>query len=427
MGERLMRAINVIVVMICLLLPNAVFAQKRDITEKDIFSFTWIGDTQISPDGSRAVYVQTTVNAKRDGYDTALYLLDTSQAMAPARRLTNGPHDAQPRWSPDGMQIAFTRAVEKEGKPQPAQLYLLSLAGGEPVQVSAMEKGVSSPQWSPNGSYLAALSETPIVPEPKGEKKEGAKGEEHKSDVRIITKAVYRNNGSGYLDTKDVEQMYLFRVAEVGAKPVTALQITAGRFPVDGFVWHPSSSQIYYTSEHVDEPYFDLPHNEIYSVEVPSASAAGGEKTTPLSVLVAKLTFDAAGLAISPDGKRMAFHGEDQPLAKPRSHQQADLFVMDIDAARSEPGTARARNLTANYDYEVGGGVGGDNTAPRGGGRGGLVWTSDGRSILDVVGKQGSALLVSIDATTGAVKELTAEKQAVVGFSVKPDGTRCWH
>ena len=96
------------------------------------------------------------------------------------------------------------------------------------------------------------------------------------------------------------------------------------------------------------------------------------------------------------------------------------MFVLDLDAKRG----SAAANLTANYDYEVGGGVGGDNTAPRGGGRGGLVWTADGKSIIDVVGKQGSALLVSIDATTGAVKELTAEKQAVVGFSVKPDGTK---
>src|SRR5580698_7339143 len=151
-GERIMRAKNVIVMVVCLLLSTAMVAQKRNITEKDIFSFTWIGDTQLSPDGSHAVYVQTTVNAKRDGYDTALYLLDTSQPMMAARRLTNGPHDAQPRWSPDGTQIAFTRAVEKDGKSQPAQLYVLSLAGGEPVQVSAIDKGVSSLEWAANGS-----------------------------------------------------------------------------------------------------------------------------------------------------------------------------------------------------------------------------------------------------------------------------------
>jgi len=422
-GECLMHAKNLIVMVACLLLSSALIAQKRNITEKDIFSFTWIGDTQLSPDGARAVYVQTTVNVKRDGYDTALYLLDTSYPMAPARRLTNGPHDAQPRWSPDGMQIAFTRAMEKDGKPQPAQLYLLSLGGGEPVQVSAVEKGVGSPQWAPNGSYIAVLSETPIVPEPKVEKKD-IKVEEHKSDVRIITKAVYRNNGTGYIDTKDATQLYLFKVAEVGAKLVTARQMTAGRFSVDGFVWHPSSSYLYYTSEHVDEPYYDLPHNEIYVVDTSAEGAGKDAKMLPLSTQVAKLTFEGSGLAISPDGKHIAFHAEDQPLTKPRSHQQTDLFVLDVDRMQSAPAILPLHNLTASYDYEVGGGVGGDNTAPRGGGRGGLTWTSDGRSLIDVAGKEGSALLVSIDASTGAVKELTAEKQAVVGFTVKPDGTK---
>jgi dipeptidyl aminopeptidase/acylaminoacyl peptidase len=419
-----MRAKNVIATVVCLLLTSAMFAQKRNITEKDIFDFTWIGDTQLSPDGSRAAYVQTTVNAKRDGYDTAIYLLDTAQPMVPARRLTNGPHDAQPRWSPDGTQLAFTRAVEKEGKPQPGQLYVLSLAGGEPVQVSSMEKGVGSPQWAPNGTCIAVVSETPIVPEPKTDKKDGAKtdehkAEEHKSDVRIITKAVYRNNGTGYIDAKEASQLYLFYTAKIGSKPVTPLQVTGGRFPVSEFAWHPSSNEIYYASEHVDEPYYDLPHNEIYVLGVPADGATKDEKASPpMSALVAKLTFAASGIAVSPDGKRVAFHGDEQPLAKPRSHQQSDMFVLDLDA-KGAP-----KNLTANYDYEMGGGVGGDNTAPRGGGRGGLVWTADGTSIVDVVGKQGSALLVTIDATTGAVKELTAEKQAVVGFAVKPDGTK---
>jgi dipeptidyl aminopeptidase/acylaminoacyl peptidase len=419
-----MRAKNVIATVVCLLLTGAMFAQKRNITEKDIFDFTWIGDTQLSPDGSHAAYVQTTVNAKRDGYDSAIYLLDTGQPMTPARRLTNGPHDAQPRWSPDGTQLAFTRAVEKDTKPQPAQLYVLSLGGGEPVQVSSMEKGVGSPQWAPNGTCIAVLSETPIVPERKTEKKEGAKAEEHKaeehkSDVRIITKAVYRNNGTGYLDTKDASQLYLFYMAKAGAKPVTPWQVTVGRFSVSDFVWSPSSNDIYYTSEHTDEPYYDLPHNEIYVLDPPADAATKGEKDPPpMSTLVAKLTFGASGLTISPDGKRLAFHGDDQPLAKPRSHQQPDMFVLDLDA-KGAP-----RNLTANYDYEVGSGVGGDNTAPRGAGRSEPVWTADGKSIIDVVGKQGSALLVSIDASTGAVKELTAEKQAVVGFAVKPDATK---
>ena len=425
-----MRAKNVIATVVCLLLTSAMVAQKRNITEKDIFSFTWIGDTQLSPDGSRAVYVQTTVNAKRDGYDTALYLLDTAQPMTPARRLTNGPRDSQPRWSPDGTQIAFTRAVEKDGKPQPPQLYLLSLVGGEPMQVSSMEKGVGSPQWSPNGMFIAVTSETAIVPEKKAEKKDGddkkegaEKAEEHKSDVRIITKAVYRSNGTGYIDTKDASQLYVFDMTKQSGKTLSPVQMTAGRFSVSDVVWHPSSSSIYYTSEHTDEPYYDLPHNEIYAVAVPAAGAVKEEKApVPQSVLVIKMKTPASGMAISPDGKRIAFRSEEeQPV--PKSHQQPDLFVLNIDPAQMAA-VGVPKNLTGKYDFEVGGGVGGDNTAPRGGGRGGMTWTSDGASLIDVVGKQGSALLVSIDASTGAVKELTAEKQAVVGFAVKPDGTK---
>jgi len=413
-----MRVKYAIAMIVWLCVVTSVEAQKRNITEKDIFNFTWIGDTQLSPDGSRAVYVQTTVNAKRDGYDTALYLLDTTQPMISARRLTNGPHDAQPRWSPDGTQIAFTRALEKDGKSQPAQLYLISLTGGEPMQISAIEKGVGSPQWAPNGSAIAVVSETAIVPEPKSDKKDEKKTEEHKSDVRIITKAVYRNNGSGYLDTKDASQLYLFYTEKFGSKPATPRQVTAGRFSVGEFAWSPMSASIYYTSEHTDEPYYDLPHNEIYAVDAPETAPVDEKDPPPMSRLVAKLPFGASGISISPDGRKMAFHGDDQPLAKPRSHQQPDLFVMDLDPIGSP------RNLTANYDYEMGSGVGGDNTAPRGGGRGGMVWAPDGKSILDVVGKRGSVLLVSVDTSSGAVKELTADKQAVVGFAATRDTTK---
>src|SRR5260370_9225170 len=118
---------------------------------------------------------------------------------------------------------------------------------------------------------MGGVSETPSVLEGKTDKKaEEHKAEEHKSDVRIITKAVYRNNGTGYIDTKDASQLYLFYTAKIGAKPVTPWQVTAGRFPVSEFAWHPSSSEIYYTSEHVDEPYYDLSHNEISAVETPA-------------------------------------------------------------------------------------------------------------------------------------------------------------
>src|SRR5437016_14129611 len=94
-------------------------ADKRLITENDLYAFQWIADPQISPDGSKVVYTLVTVNKKKDGYDTALWIVSASGG--PARQLTDGPRDSGPRWSPDGRQLAFSRSLEKAGKPEPPQ------------------------------------------------------------------------------------------------------------------------------------------------------------------------------------------------------------------------------------------------------------------------------------------------------------------
>src|SRR5438105_14400004 len=90
-------------------------ADKRLITENDLYAFQWIADPQISPDGSKVVYTQITVNKKKDGYDTTLWIVPANGG--PARQLTDGPRDSGSRWSPDGRQLAFNRSIEKNGTP----------------------------------------------------------------------------------------------------------------------------------------------------------------------------------------------------------------------------------------------------------------------------------------------------------------------
>src|SRR5262249_30840861 len=111
-----------------------VIAHARNITEKDLFKFTWIADPQVSPDGSRVAFVQVTVNEKADKYETSIW----SVAIAgnePPQRLTAGPRDTAPRWSPDGKRLAFLRGTEKDNKPQPGNIWILPLGGGEPWQI----------------------------------------------------------------------------------------------------------------------------------------------------------------------------------------------------------------------------------------------------------------------------------------------------
>ena len=67
----------------CLAIVAAASAQKRNITEKDLWDFVWVGDPQVSPDGSRVAFVRVTVNDKREGYSTSIWSVPTSGGEEP--------------------------------------------------------------------------------------------------------------------------------------------------------------------------------------------------------------------------------------------------------------------------------------------------------------------------------------------------------
>src|ERR1044072_2586266 len=144
---------------IALLLALVVFvvtpvvAQKRNIAEKDLFTFIWIGDPQVSPDGSRIAFVRVTVNDRKDGYNTSIWTVLT--ATGETRQLTSGIRDSTPRWSPDGQYLCFVRVPEKEGRPDQPQLFMLSMAGGEAFQFTSLPRGAGGPQWSPDGKMIS--------------------------------------------------------------------------------------------------------------------------------------------------------------------------------------------------------------------------------------------------------------------------------
>jgi dipeptidyl aminopeptidase/acylaminoacyl peptidase len=162
-------------------------AQKRAITEADLFDFVWVGDPQISPDGMRVAFVRITVNSAKTNYDTSIWLTRLDGSGEPVR-LTSGTRDTTPRWSPDGRYLAFVRAGETPGPTSTPQIYLLPTAGGEAFQWTNTPRGASGPVWSPDGKWVAFGSSA----NPEDIAKQGkppAPGE-RESDVRVITRAV---------------------------------------------------------------------------------------------------------------------------------------------------------------------------------------------------------------------------------------------
>src|SRR5205809_7231671 len=166
-------------------------AEKRPITEKDLWDFVWIGDLQISPDGSRVVFVRVTVNEKKEGYNTSIWSVPAAGGEAP-HQLTKGDHDTTQRWSPDGKFLLFLRSTEKEGKPEPPQLAMLPMAGGDSFIFPELPRGAGSPVWAPDGKNIAFTSDTNAEDLAKQEKK---KSEDSASGKTTANKAAAATHG----------------------------------------------------------------------------------------------------------------------------------------------------------------------------------------------------------------------------------------
>jgi dipeptidyl aminopeptidase/acylaminoacyl peptidase len=383
-------------------------ADTPPIAQSDGFRCGCGSAPQMSPDGKRVAFVRVAVSEDKSGYDTSIWMA-AADGSEPPRAFTSGPKDAAPRWSPDAKWIAFTRAVGKD-KPTP-QLHLISSQGGEARALTDLPKGAGSPEWSPDGRTIAFTSTTNEKDLAKKAKKDAseedgaAKDDDRESDVRVITRAVYRFNERGYIDPERPGHVWTVAVAD-GAEKAAPTQVTKGEFDENAIAWSPEGDEILFVSNREKEPYYKPADSDVYAI-----AAGGGEPRR-----VASIDGPIADFAFSPDGRRIALRAT--PNADPiRSYDQPDLFVMDRAAG------AAPKNLTTGYDYDVGSGLAGDQRAPRGGGSQGIAWTKDGHVVL-VTAERGRANLLRFDAATGKPTPLTTGDQEVMSFSATPDASR---
>ncbi len=179
-------------------------------------------DPQIAPDGSAIAYVISQPDWEEDRYVNQIWLV-ANAAEAEPRQLTftkNG--SATPHWSPDGQYLAFLS--ERDGD-KGAQIYRLAINGGEAERLTELETSIQNLQWSPDGQTIAF---TAVPPESAADK---ARTEKYGEYVE---------------DNVDYQRSQLWLLTLDGKK---VRQLTAGDdLHIMDLRWHPDSQLLAFTA-----------------------------------------------------------------------------------------------------------------------------------------------------------------------------------
>jgi len=181
----------------------------------ELLSLKTVGGTQISPDGKWVAYTVTGVDFKSDAFVSQVWLTGTGPDHHPLQLTRGDKSSSNPRWSPNGDWLAFlsNRIDDKN------QLFVISPDGGEAVQLTKSETPISNFAWSDDGRYIAYTATEPLPQVSKDRK-------DYLGDYEVVRK----DYNFSHLWTIDVN--------EALNGPVVGRQRTRKKdFSVDAFSW----------------------------------------------------------------------------------------------------------------------------------------------------------------------------------------------
>jgi dipeptidyl aminopeptidase/acylaminoacyl peptidase len=324
---------------------------------------------EISPDGKRVVYEVSRTNWEDNAFERDLWIVETAtgeghQLTASRKSSTNAA------WSPDGKWIAFLsdRPGQISGTPEgKKQIYVIAADGGEARQLTKVETGVNILAWSPDSKRLAFSAEDP---EPKAMKDRKEKYGDY--DV------VHADYNMVHLWTLDIPTSETAAISE-------PMRLTKGpAFSVGEFTWSPDGTRIAFSAQR-DPDLISSETADIYVVTV------NDDKV--------KKIVDTPGPdrnpQWSPDGKQIAY--ETSAASKYFFYTNMKIAVVGTDG-----GTPRV--LTDAFDEDPGL----------------IAWAPDG--IYFAAEQKTYAHLFRLNPDTKAVEKLSApEHLGAFSFSFSKD------
>jgi len=333
----------------------SVFSQtKPKLTLDEFFNSVGFSGVALSPDGNSVVFDTERADWDQQIFRSDLWLYHDDGKGGSLIQLTQSGHDSDPKWSPDGRWIAFLSErksssdkggdADSDSKDEAAsQIYLISPGGGEAFPITQGEEDVHDFAWSRDSQTLYYSTRAPWSKTQKDEYKK---------------------------DWKDVVQ---YRTAERG-DTIFALDLSAA------LAQHSLAA---IKEESKDEKESDL---------------------TPGTRAIATSSLRVEDIVISPDGSKLAFTSN-APNQREEKYEDIEIYTVDLTNVARAPSPATASTATNPPEpHRVT-----TNTAQEGR----LRWSSDNRHILftvevgDVSGpyRDVQPHLYSVDIENGKVEQ----------------------
>jgi len=356
---RIPPAVSAMILAAAAALPaNGQVAKGDRFEPLDVFQLEWAADPQISPDGGRVVFVRSGHDVMSDDPTSVLWIMNADGSSQ--RPLTASDRRVgSPRWSPDGSRLAFVAGGEHG-----SEIFVRWMDSGQETMVTRVTESPAGLAWSPDGSSIAFSMFVPSAADPSFARLTAVPdGGDWGPPFKVIHRMRYRADGRGWLRNG---HSHLFVVPSDGGTP---RQLTNGEFDDGGRLsWTPDGRFLVFSANR------GKPDEEPLNSEVWTVSVADGT----IRALTDRFGPDESPV-VSPDGRLIAYTGFDDRI---QGYQVTKLYVMNRNGGDSHV-------LTADLDRDV--------QDP--------VWAADGRSLRFQYDDQGNTRIGSVD-LNGVVRDL---------------------
>ncbi len=373
-------------------------SSPRNITIEDLYQIKPASKPRISPDGQRVAFVVTTIDERKYEYRSSIWMISTEGGEA--QRFTAGPANAHsPSWSPDGRWLAFVSDREGEipgkdekerkkyGKGKP-QIWLIPTDGGEARQLTFMQHGASNPVWSPDSTRIVFDAEV-------GPADEETEDGNSLPNVRVFDRLWYRLAGVGFIHDK---RHHLFLVDAAGGEPQ---QLTDGDWDDTDPAWSADGTRIAFVSSRAEDRW-RLPCPDVYTLTISDGKAGEPQCLTDG-------TLACSAPSWSPDGTTIAFLGG----LKLRSGGHVDLYTIPANADHSSADCLTGEFEGSFQDW-TNSDVGDEHLSPA------PAWSADGKTLYALASHRGASRVFAISSNGAGTQPptLTSGNVHVRDFSV---------